>query len=238
MLLQPCSQPLVGVCARRSGAAGLPPRAAATARTCCARAGPWRHGSAVQAPAGGRARRRAEPVPAYTLPCARTGAEPADVRVHAVAPAPHQLTHRARGQAGQAAPAAQLAGARPGRPTRRARCAGARRRLLLRSSTSVPCSEAVAVGKHREVAFGCHKKRRLGEPFWSAVTRSHIMCTRSAYRTMLCGAQRSAYLDSSGSASRTLALRECVPSGRVPARVSPVFPGAARQQPRRARSGA
>lgn len=37
------------------------------------------------------------------------GAEPAGVCEHAVAPAAHQLAHRARGQAGQAAPAAQHA---------------------------------------------------------------------------------------------------------------------------------
>ena len=49
-------------------------------------------------PGRGRRARRRLPSP-----------QPPDVRVHALPPAPHQLPHRARGQAGQAAPAAQLA---------------------------------------------------------------------------------------------------------------------------------
>lgn len=47
--------------------------------------------------------------PPLHCPSVPTGAQPADVRVHAVALAAHQLAHRAGGQAGQAAAAAQHA---------------------------------------------------------------------------------------------------------------------------------
>eukprot|EP00976_Prorocentrum_cordatum_P070976 1180140-Prorocentrum_minimum.AAC.13 len=53
------------------------------------------HGQLGPAGQAGRARGRV------------AGAQPADIRLHALAPAPPQLAHRPRGQAHQAPPAAQ-----------------------------------------------------------------------------------------------------------------------------------